>query len=310
VDVRESIAGAIAIKLKNPVFESQTKNKLGNAEIRGWIIAEVRSGVVDFLHKNGEAAKLLESKVEQNEKLRTELNAVKKEAKEAAKRIEIKIPNLKDCKYHLFDGSKGEDSTIFITEGQSAGGSIISARNVYTQAIFTLKGKPQNVFGRNRAAIYQNEELYDLMMALGIEEDVENLRYNRIVLATDADVDGFHIRNLLLTFFLTYFEELVVAGHVYILETPLFRVRNKKETCYCYSEKERDSAIKQVVNPEVTRFKGLGEISPSEFGQFIGEEIRLVEVNVKSVKLIPETLDFYMGKNTPERREYIMENLI
>jgi topoisomerase-4 subunit B len=310
VDVRESIAGAIAIKLKNPVFESQTKNKLGNAEIRGWIISEVRSGVVDFLHKNGEAARQLESKIEQNEKLRTELNAVKKEAKEAAKRIEIKIPNLKDCKFHLFDGSRGENSTIFITEGQSAGGSIISARDVYLQAIFTLRGKCQNVFGRNRAAIYQNEELYDLMMALGIEEDVENLRYNRIVLATDADVDGFHIRNLLLTFFLTYFEELVVAGHVYILETPLFRVRNKKETCYCYSEKERDSAIKQVANPEVTRFKGLGEISPSEFGQFIGDEIRLVEVNVKSVKLIPETLDFYMGKNTPERREYIMENLI
>jgi len=310
VDVRESIAGAIAIKLKNPVFESQTKNKLGNAEIRGWIITEVRSGVVDFLHKNGEAAKLLEAKIAQNEKLRTELNAVKKEAKEAAKRIEIKIPNLKDCKYHLQDGAKGEESTIFITEGQSAGGSIISARDVYTQAIFTLKGKPQNVYGRNRAAIYQNEELYDLMMALGIEEDVENLRYNRIVLATDADVDGFHIRNLLMTFFLNYFEELVVAGHVFILETPLFRVRNKKETCYCYSEKERDQAIKQITGPEVTRFKGLGEISPSEFGQFIGEEIRLVEVNVKSVKLIPETLDFYMGKNTPERREYIMENLV
>jgi topoisomerase-4 subunit B len=310
VDVRESIAGAIAIKLKNPVFESQTKNKLGNAEIRGWIISEVRSGVVDFLHKNGEAAKLLETKIAQNEKLRTELNAVKKEAKEAAKRIEIKIPNLKDCKYHLPDGSKGEASTIFITEGQSAGGSIISARDVYTQAIFTLKGKPQNVFGRNRAAIYQNEELYDLMMALGIEEDIETLRYNRIVLATDADVDGFHIRNLLMTFFLTYFEDLVVAGHVFILETPLFRVRNKKETCYCYSEKERDVAVKRIAGPEVTRFKGLGEISPSEFGQFIGEDIRLVEVNVKSVKLIPETLEFYMGKNTPERREYIMENLI
>jgi topoisomerase IV subunit B len=310
VDVRESIAGAIAIKLKNPVFESQTKNKLGNAEIRGWIISEVKSGVVDFLHKNGDAAKCLEAKIEQNEKLRTELNAVKKEAKEAAKRIEIKIPNLKDCKYHLQDGAKGEDSTIFITEGQSAGGSIISARDVFTQAIFTLKGKPQNVFGRNRAAIYQNEELYNMMMALGIEEDVENLRYNNIVLATDADVDGFHIRNLLMTFYLNYFEELVVAGHVYILETPLFRVRNKRETRYCYSEKERDAAVKQIAGPEVTRFKGLGEISPSEFGQFIGENIRLVEVNVKSVKLIPETLEFYMGKNTPERRDYIMENLL
>jgi topoisomerase IV subunit B len=310
VDVRDGIAGAIAIKLKNPVFESQTKNKLGNAEIRGWIIGEVKSGVVDFLHKNGEAAKLLESKIVQNEKLRTELNAVKKEAKEAAKRIEIKIPNLKDCKFHCQDGSKGEESTIFVTEGQSAGGSIISSRDVYTQAIFTLKGKPQNVYGRNRTAIYQNEELYNLMMALGIEEDIENLRYNRIVLATDADVDGFHIRNLLMTFFLSYFEELVVAGHVYILETPLFRVRNKKTTKYCYNEKERNTWIKEISDPEVTRFKGLGEISPSEFGRFIGPDMRLVEVNVQSVKNVGETLEFYMGKNTPERRDYIMANLI
>ncbi len=309
VDVREGIGGAIAIKLKNPIFESQTKNKLGNTEIRGWIVSEVKSGVVDFLHKNVEAAKLLETKIVQNEKLRTELNAVKKEAKEAAKRIEIKNPNLRDCKYHLQDGKDGEASTIFITEGQSAAGSIISARDVFTQAIFTLRGKPQNIFGKNRAAIYQNEELYNMMMALGIEEDNENLRFNRIVLATDADVDGFHIRNLLMTFFLNYFEEIVAAGHVYILETPLFRVRNKKETRYCYSEKERDQATKVIRDPEVTRFKGLGEISPNEFGQFIGPNIRLVEVNVQSVKTIPETLEFYMGKNTPERREYIMENL-
>jgi topoisomerase-4 subunit B len=310
VDVRDGIGGAIAIKLKNPVFESQTKNKLGNTEIRSWIVSEVRSGVVDFLHKNADASRQLESKIIQNEKLRTELNAVKKEAKEAAKRIEIKNPNLRDCKYHLTDGAKGENSTVFLTEGQSAGGSIISARDVMTQAIFTLRGKIQNVFGRNRAAIYQNEELYNMMMALGIEEDVENLRYNRVVLATDADVDGFHIRNLLLTFFLSYFEELVVAGHVFILETPLFRVRNKKETRYCYNEKERNIAIKEIRNPEVTRFKGLGEISPKEFGQFIGEDMRLIEVNVKSVKNVPDTLKFYMGKNTPERREYIMENLI
>lgn len=309
VDVREGISGAIAIKLKNPIFESQTKNKLGNTEIRGWIIGEVKSGVVDYLHKNSDAARQLETKIVQNEKLRTELNAVKKEAKEAAKRIEIKIPNLRDCKYHLFDGEKGEPSMIFLTEGMSAGGSIISSRDVYTQAIFTLKGKPLNVFGRNRAAIYQNEELYNMMMALGIEDEIANLRYNRIILATDADVDGFHIRNLLMTFFLNYFEELVVAGHVFILETPLFRVRNKKQTCYCYTEKERDKWVKELRDPEVTRFKGLGEISPKEFGQFIGPDIRLVEVNVKSVKNIPETLDFYMGKNTPIRREYIMENL-
>jgi topoisomerase IV subunit B len=309
VDVRDGIAGAVAIKLKSPVFESQTKNKLGNTEIRGWIVSEVKSGVVDFLHKNADAARSLESKIVQNEKLRTELNKVKKEAKEAAKRVEIKIPNLKDCKYHAGENDGGK-STIFLTEGQSAGGSIISARDVYTQAIFTMRGKPQNVFGKTRAAIYQNEELYDMMMALGIEEDVEKLRYNRIVLATDADVDGFHIRNLLLTFFLTYFEELVQAGHVYILETPLFRVRNKKETHYCYSEKERDAAVAKIRDPEVTRFKGLGEISPSEFGQFIGGDMRLVEVNVKSAKNITETLEFYMGKNTPERRDFIMENLI
>jgi topoisomerase-4 subunit B len=309
IDVREGIAGAIAIKLKNPIFESQTKNKLGNTEIRSWIVTDVKSGVVDYLHKNVEAAKALELKIVQNEKLRTELNAVKKEAKEAAKRIEIKIPNLRDCKDHLPDGGNGEKSTIFITEGQSAGGSIISARDVYTQAIFTLRGKCQNVWGRNRTAIYQNVELYNMMMALGIEDSIENLRYNRIVLATDADVDGFHIRNLLMTFFLNYFEELVVANHIFILETPLFRVRNKKETRYCYSEKERDIATKELRDPEVTRFKGLGEISPNEFGQFIGDNMRLVEVNVKSVKNVPETLEFYMGKNTPERRDYIMGNL-
>jgi topoisomerase IV subunit B len=309
VDVREGMSGAIAVKLKNPVFESQTKNKLGNTEIRSWILSEVKSAVVDYLHKNIDVARLLESKVVQNEKLRTELNAVKKEAKEAAKKIEIKNPNLRDCKYHLEDGDKGVMSTIFLTEGMSAAGSFISSRDVLTQAIFTLRGKPFNVFGKNRAAIYQNEELYNMMMALGIEEDIGQLRYNKIVLATDADVDGFHIRNLLMTFFLNYFEELVVTGHVFILETPLFRVRNKKETRYCYTEKERDKCVKELRDPEVTRFKGLGEISPNEFGQFIGPDIRLVEVNIKSVKNIPETLDFYMGKNSPERKDYIMENL-
>lgn len=309
IDVREGISGAIAIKLKNPVFESQTKNKLGNVEIRGWIVSEVKSAVVDYLHKNLDTGKLLETKIAQNEKLRTELNAVKKEAKEAAKKVEIVIPNLRDCKYHLQDGEKGLQSTIFLTEGMSAGGSLISSRDVLTQAVFTLRGKPQNVFGKNRSAIYQNEELYFMMMALGIEEDVEKLRYNRIVIATDADVDGFHIRNLLMTFFLTYFEEVVMAGHLFILETPLYRVRNKKETRYCYSDKERDLCLKEMKDVEITRFKGLGEISPKEFSQFIGPDMRLIEVNVKSVKTISEALDFYMGKNTPERRDYIMENL-
>jgi topoisomerase IV subunit B len=310
IDVREGIAGAIAIKLKSPVFESQTKNKLGNTEIRSWIVQEVKSGVVDFLHKNLKASKSLEDKIVRNEKLRKELNAVRREAKEAAKKIALKIPNLKDCKYHLDDGKKGEESTVFITEGASASGSMVSARDVYTQAIFSLRGKPQNMYGRGKAAIYKNEELFNLMMALGIENEIENLRYARTVIATDADYDGFHIRNLLLTFFLSYFEELVVAGRIYILETPLFRVRNKKETVYCYNIKERNEAMETISSPEVTRFKGLGEISPTEFGQFIGEEMRLVKVGVKSIKGISETLEFYMGKNTPERRHFIMENLI
>lgn len=310
VDVREGMAGAIAVKLASPIFESQTKNKLGNTEIRGWIVGEVKSAIVDFLHRNKAASKKVLDKIANNERLRKELQAVKKDAKENARKIALKIPNLKDCKYHLQDGKKGDESTIFITEGQSASGSMVSARDVYTQAIFSLRGKPQNVFGRKRADLYRNEELYNMMMALGIENNVEDLRYARVVIATDADHDGFHIRNLLLTFFLNYFEDLVLAGHVYILETPLFRVRNKKETRYCYNAKERDQALSEIKNPEVTRFKGLGEISPREFGQFIGEDMRIVKVNLKSIKSIRETLTFFMGKNTPQRRDYIMENLI
>jgi len=310
VDVREGLTGAIAVKLKNPVFESQTKNKLGNTEIRSWIVNAVRESVVDYLHRDKEVADKLENKIANNEKLRKDLNVVKKEAREAAKKIALKIPNLKDCKYHLNNGTKGEESMIFVTEGQSATGSIVSARDPHTQAIFSLRGKPLNVFGKNRTALYKNEELFNMMMALGIENDVDNLRYAKIILATDADHDGFHIRNLLLTFFLNYFEELVVAGRVYILETPLFRVRNKKDIRYCYSARERDEALTDISNAEVTRFKGLGEISPSEFGQFIGDHMRAVRVGVKSIKGIQETLSFYMGKNTPERRDYIMENLI
>jgi topoisomerase-4 subunit B len=243
--------------------------------------------------------------------LRTELNAVKKEAREAAKKIALKIPKLKDCKYHLDDGPKGELSTIFITEGDSASGSMVSSRDVMTQAIFSLRGKPENIHGKKRAAIYKNEELYNLMMALGIETNIEGLRYGRIVIATDADFDGFHIRNLMLTFFLSFFEELVTAGKVFILETPLFRVRNKKETRYCYTEKERDAAAKELgSSTEVTRFKGLGEISPKEFGQFIGADMKIVPVAVQMLKQVPQVLNFYMGKNTPERREYIMKNLV
>ncbi|MEE2658420.1 MAG: toprim domain-containing protein [Candidatus Latescibacterota bacterium] len=311
VDVRDGITGAVAVRLKDPVFESQTKNKLGNTDVRGWIVTDVREAVVDFLHKNKEAAEKLEQRIVNNEKLRKELNAVKKEAKENARKISIKIPNLRDCKYHLGHKKFGDDSSIFIAEGQSAAGSIVSSRNPNTQAIFVMTGKPQNAFGRGKAEVYKNELLYNLMMALGVEEGIEGLRYNKVVLATDADVDGFHIRNLLLTFFLTYFEDLTVAGHVYILETPLFRVRSKSQTQYCYTEKERDAAVKKLKSgAEVTRFKGLGEISPKEFSQFIGDGMKLMKVSIDQMSTVSSTMEFYMGKNTPERREYIMEHLV
>ncbi|ULQ59577.1 type IIA DNA topoisomerase subunit B [Brucepastera parasyntrophica] len=310
-DIREGTAAAIAVKIQAPVFESQTKNKLGNTEVRSWIVNETKAAVNDWLHKNPEAAKQLEQKILANEKLRTELNTVKKEAKEAARKIALKIPKLKDCKYHLEDGKKGENAVIFVTEGDSASGSMVSSRDVYTQAIFSLRGKPENMYGKKRADIYKNAELYNMMMALGIENDIEGLRYEKIIIATDADNDGFHIRNLLLTFFLSYFEELVTSGRVYILETPLFRVRNKKETVYCYNEKERDIEVKRLgSSAEVTRFKGLGEISPGEFGQFIGADIKLLPVTVQSLKVVPGVLEFYMGKNTPTRREFIMKNLL
>lgn len=309
VDVREGFSGAVAVKIKDPIFESQTKNKLGNTDVRAWIVALVKDSVADCLHKNPESAEILEKKILDNEKLRKELNAVKKEARIAAKKISINIPSLKDCKYHRTDGSKGAESMIFITEGQSATGSMVSCRDVYTQAIFSLRGKPWNAYGKGKADIYRNEELYNLMVVLGIEHDPENLRYEKIILATDADNDGFHIRNLLLTFFLNYFEELVLRGHVYILETPLFRVRNKKVTHYCYSEQERNGILEKGSSWEVTRFKGLGEISPSEFGQFIDKNMKCVPISA-TVKDVPKVLSFYMGKNTPERRKYIMEHLI
>jgi len=309
LDVREGFIGAIAVKVKDPIFESQTKNKLGNSEIRSWIISEVKAAVVDYLHKNPESASVIENKIISNERLRKELAAIRKEAKAAAKKISLNIPKLKDCKIHRGDRG-GESSTIFITEGQSATGSMVSCRDVRYQAIYSLRGKPWNSYGKGRAAIYKNEELFNLMMALGIENDIENLRYQKIVLATDADTDGFHIRNLILTFFLNYFEELVIGGHLYILETPLFRVRNKVQTRYCYSVRERDEAMEVIRGSEVTRFKGLGEINPGEFGQFIGKEMRLVSVGIDSIKKVPETLTFFMGKNTPARREFIMENLV
>ena len=302
IDVRDGIAGAIAVKLMNPIFESQTKNKLGNTEIKGWIGQEGKAAGFDFLMKHQEAASALADKIVSNERLRKELNDVKKGAREAAKRISLKIPNLKDCKFHLGDNHKrSEESTIFLTEGQSASGSMISARDVYTQAIFSLRGKVMNVHGKKRTEIYKNEELYNLMMALGIENGIDGLRYERVVIATDADFDGFHIRNLLLTYFLNFFEELALSGHLFILETPLFRVRNKQETIYCYNAAERDMAK--------DRLRG-AEISPKEFGQFIGKDIRLIPVSVRAIQEIKKTLEFYMGKNTPDRRAFIMENLI
>jgi topoisomerase IV subunit B len=263
--------------------------------------------------KNQKTAEKLSGKIISNEKLRKELNEVKKGAREAAKKISLKIPNLKDCKLHYGENHKKtpeSPTTVFLTEGQSASGSMISARDVYTQAIFSLRGKVLNVYGKKRTEIYKNEELYNLMMALGIENGIEGLRYERVVIATDADFDGFHIRNLLLTFFLNFFEEAVHGGHIFILETPLFRVRNKQETLYCYNAAEREKAREKLKNSEVTRFKGLGEISPKEFGQFIGPDIRLVPVSVQAIHEIRKTLEFYMGKNTPERRQFIMENLI
>jgi len=309
-DVRESMVGAIAIRLKDPVFESQTKNKLGNTEIRSDLVAQIRDIVADLLHRNPDAAEVLVKKIEETRNLRKELQTVKKLARERSKAVSIRIPQLKDCKSHLDPRRKrGLDSMLFITEGLSAAGSITACRNVLTQGVFTLRGKPLNVAELNRDAIYTNEELYNLMRALNIEESLAGLRFQKIIMATDADVDGLHIRNLLLTFFLRFFEPLVLAGHLYILETPLFRVRNKKETRYCYSEAERDAAAAALRGPEVTRFKGLGEISPGEFKHFIGPQMRLTPVEVAFEHKIPTLLRFYMGRNTPERRQFIMEHL-
>ena len=309
-DVRESMVGAIAIRLKDPVFESQTKNKLGNTEIRSDLVAQIRDIVADLLHRNPDAAEVLVKKIEETRNLRKELQTVKKLARERSKAVSIRIPQLKDCKSHLDPRRKrGLDSMLFITEGLSAAGSITSCRNVMTQSVFTLRGKPLNVAELNRDAIYTNEELYNLMRAMNIEESLAGLRFQKIIMATDADVDGLHIRNLLLTFFLRFFEPLVLAGHLYILETPLFRVRNKKETRYCYSEAERDAAAAALRGPEVTRFKGLGEISPGEFKHFIGPQMRLTPVVVAFEHKIPTLLRFYMGRNTPERRQFIMEHL-
>lgn len=311
-DVREGIIGAVAIRLKDPIFESQTKNKLGNQEIRSDLVADIKRAIEEMLHREPKEAEKLVAKIEETSKLRAELNSVKKLARERSKAVTIRVPQLKDCKHHLnLQRGTGLDSMIFICEGQSAAGSLVSCRDVTTQAIFTLKGKPLNVCDLKRDALYKNVEIFNLMCSLDIEQSVDNLRYQKVVLATDADVDGLHIRNLMITMFLRFFDRLVKEGHLYILETPLFRVRNKKITRYCYSENARDEAVTEIgKGAEITRFKGLGEISPGEFKAFIGESMRLTPVDASQDYGIPETIEFFMGRNTQERREYIMSHLV
>ncbi|MDB6054823.1 MAG: gyrB 2, partial [Verrucomicrobiales bacterium] len=312
-DVRECMVGAVAIRLKDPVFESQTKNKLGNTEIRSELVNTVREELLHFFNRNKEVAEKILAKVEDTQQLRKELQDVKKLARERSKAITLRIPQLKDCKLH-FDKAKGkgEGTMVFLTEGQSAAGSIVSTRDVSTQAIFVLKGKPLNVWDLKRDIVYKNDEMYNLMRTLDIEDNIERLRYQKVILATDADVDGLHIRNLLITYFFKFFEQVIHDGHLFVLETPLFRVRNKEQTIYCYSEAERDEAVKKLgKSAETTRFKGLGEISPSEFKQFIDKKtMRLSKVEYAPRPDYSKILTFYMGKNTPERKDYIMENLV
>ena len=318
-DVTSGLLCALKIGIDNPMFTSQTKNKLGNVEIRVPIINAVQTAVDDWLRHNPDVAGALEDKIIKNQKARDEINSVTaKQIREAEKTVMLKIKKLKDCRYHLQDGEKGANSMIFITEGDSATGPLSFARDASYQAIFSLRGKPENMYGRKKSALFENEELKNLTFSLGIQKDVEDLRYSKIIIATDADNDGYHIRNLVMTYLLLYFEELVLTGHVYILETPLFRVRNKQKTVYCYSEESRDKELANMKNAEVTRFKGLGEINPTEFGQFIfprkeGESedkgMHLTPVTIQSLKNVPEVLKFYMGKNTPERRDFIVHHL-
>ncbi|OMP30664.1 MULTISPECIES: DNA topoisomerase IV subunit B [Mangrovimonas] len=318
-DVRKSVVSAISIKVMEPVFESQTKTKLGSTDMGG-DLPTVRTYVNDFLkthldnylHKNPETADKIQRKILQAERERKELSGIRKLAKDRAKKANLHNKKLRDCRIHFGDtkNERNLETTIFITEGDSASGSITKSRDVNTQAVFSLKGKPLNCYGLTKKIVYENEEFNLLQAALNIEESLEDLRYNNIVIATDADVDGMHIRLLLITFFLQFFPEVIKEGHLYILQTPLFRVRNKKETIYCYSDEERHYAIDKLKpKPEITRFKGLGEISPDEFRHFIGEDIRLDPVMLDKDKSIEELLEFYMGKNTPTRQEFIINNL-
>ncbi len=311
-DVRECIVGAVAIRLKDPMFESQTKNKLGNTEIRTELVNKVREELLHFFNRNKEIATKIMTKVQDTQQLRKELQEVKKLARERSKAVSLRIPQLKDCKHHYDkEKGKGKGTMVFICEGQSAAGSITSCRDVNNQAVFVLKGKPLNVWDLKRDIVYKNDEMYNLMCALDIEDTTASVRYEKVILATDADVDGLHIRNLMITYFFRFFEQLVQDGHLYVLETPLFRVRNKQETIYCYSEAERDTAMAKLGKScEVTRFKGLGEISPNEFKQFIGKEMRMSQVEYANKAEANGILTFYMGRNTPERKDYIMENLV
>jgi topoisomerase-4 subunit B len=317
-DIRSSIVGAVSVKIQEPVFESQTKTKLGSKDmsedgvsVSKFIGDFIKKELDNYLHKHSETADILLKKILDNEKERKAISGIQKIAKERAKKANLHNKKLRDCRLHLSDNDERRlETTIFITEGDSASGSITKSRDVNTQAVFSLKGKPLNTFGLTKKIVYENEEFNLLQAALNIEDGLENLRYNNIVIATDADVDGMHIRLLLITFFLQFFPDLVRKGHLYILQTPLFRVRNKQKTNYCYNEQERDAAVKTLgPNPEITRFKGLGEISPDEFKYFIGNDIRLDPVRMRKEDIIHGLLDFYMGKNTPERQDFIIENL-
>ncbi len=317
-DIRKSIIGAISIKVMEPVFESQTKTKLGSTEmgegmpsVRTYITNFVQKHLDNYLHKQPEIAEEIQRKILQAERERKELSDIRKLARDRAKKVSLHNKKLRDCRIHLTDSKHEQalESTLFITEGNSASGSITTSRDANTQAVFSLRGKPLNSFGKTKKIVYENEEFNLLQAALDIEDSIENLRYNNIVLATDADVDGMHIRLLLITFFLQFFPELIKEGHVYILQTPLFRVRNSKETIYCYTDEERVNAIEKLKNPEITRFKGLGEISPDEFKHFIGQDMRLDPVMMDKAMHIEKLLDFYMGNNTPERQDFIINNL-
>jgi len=317
-DIRSSIIAAISIKVEEPIFESQTKTKLGSKDmgpegpsVRYFINEFIRKQLDDYLHKNSETASILLKKIQESEKERKAISSIQKLARERAKKVSLHNKKLRDCRVHFnTNDARKLDSTIFITEGDSASGSITKSRDVEPQAVFSLRGKPLNSFGLTKKIVYENEEFNLLQAALNVEDGIEDLRYNNVVIATDADVDGMHIRLLLLTFFLQFFPDLVRKGHVYILQTPLFRVRNKKTTRYCYTPEEKAKAIRELgPNPEITRFKGLGEISPDEFGNFIGKDMRLEPVRMKKNDAVNGYLEFYMGKNTPDRQDFIIENL-